>query len=140
MVNEIKIFLSYKWEDRKSANGLEGLLKNPNNKYQHLTEREQEDVRDKGKNAVKNYLKGIIQDCDALICLIGNDTHNATGVKYELEVAKSLRKKIIAVRIPQTTGGLPFILNSWGISEVKWNAKDVNEKLSTLKKNKFHFF
>ena len=133
-MNEIKIFLSYKWEDRESANVLEGLLKNPNNKYQHLTEREQEDVRNKGENAVKNYLKGIIQDCDALICLIGNDTHNATGVRYELEAAKSLSKKIVAVRIPQTTGGLPSILRSWGISEVKWNAKGINDKLSTLKK------
>lgn len=131
-MSEIKIFLSYKWEDRESANGLEGLLKNPNNKYQHLTEREQEDVRNKGENVVKNYLKGIIQDCEALICLIGNDTHNATGVRYELEVAKSLRKKIIAVRIPQTTGDLPYILRSWGISEVKWNAKDINDKLSKL--------
>ena len=131
MVNEIKIFLSYKWEDRESANGLEGLLKNPNNKYQHFTEREQEDVRNKGENAVKNYLKSIIQDCDALICLIGNDTQNATGVRYELDVAKSLRKKIVAIRIPQTTGGLPFILRSWGITEVKWNAKDINNELST---------
>ncbi|GAH64614.1 unnamed protein product [marine sediment metagenome] len=111
---------------------MDGLLKNPNNKYQHLTGREREDERNKGENAVKNYLKGIIQDCDALICLIGNDTHNATGVRYELEVAKSLRKKIIAVRIPQTTGGLPYILRSWGISEVKWNAKDINDKLSKL--------
>lgn len=131
-MSKIKIFISYKWEDRESANGLEGLLKNPNNKYQHLTEREQEDVRNQGENAVKNYLKGIIQDCDALVCLIGNDTHNAIGVRYELEVAKSLRKKIIAVRIPQSTGGLPYILRSWSISEVKWIAKDINDKLSTL--------
>ena len=131
-MNEIKIFLSYKWEDRESANGLEGLLKNPNNKYRHLTEREREDVRNKGENAVKNYLKGIIQVCNALICIIGNDTYNATGVRYELEVAKSLRKKIIAVRIPQTTGGLPNILKSWGISEVKWNSKEINDKLSRL--------
>jgi hypothetical protein len=131
-VSEIKIYLSYKWEDRESVNGVEGLLKNPNNKYQHQTKREQKDVRNKGETAVKNYLKGIIQDCDALICLIGNDTHNATGVRYELEVAKSLNKKIIAVRIQQTTGGLPNLLNSWGITEVEWNGKDINDKLSTL--------
>ncbi len=129
-MSKIKIFLSYTWEDRESANGLEGLLKNPNNKYRHITEREQKDMRNKGENAVKNYLKGIIQHCDALICLIGNDTHNATGVKYELEVAKSLGKKIIAVRIPHTTGGLPYLLKSWGISEVKWSGKEINDTLS----------
>ena len=128
-MSKIKFFLSYKWEDRESANGLEGLLKNPNNKYKHFTEREQKDMRNKGENAVKNYLKGIIQDCDALIWLIGNDTHNATGVRYELEVAKSLGKKIIAVRIPQTTAGLPYLLRSWGIAEVKWSAKDIEKSL-----------
>ncbi len=132
MVNKIKIFLSYKWEDREHANGLDGLLNNPNNKYRHLTDRERKDLRNKGETVVKDYLKEIIRDCDALICLVGNNTHNATGVKYELEVAKSLRKKIIAVRIPRTTGGLPNLLKSWDISEVNWNAKDINDKLSEL--------
>ncbi len=128
----IKIFLSYKWEDRERANGLEGLLNNPNNKYQQVTEREHIDMRNKGENAVKNYLKGIISDCSALICLIGDDTHNATGVSYELEVARSLGKKIIAVRIPQTIGGLPQLLKAWGISELNWDAKKINDMLSLI--------
>ncbi len=132
LVMIIKIFLSYKWEDRESANGLEGLLNNPNNKYQHITEREHIDIRNKGENAVKNYLKGIISDCSALICLIGYDTHNATGVNYELEVARSLRKKVIPVRIPQTTGGLPHLLKAWGIAEISWDAKKINDKLSSI--------
>jgi len=131
-VKIIKIFLSHKWEDRESANGLEGLLNNPNNKYRHITEREHIDMRNKGENAVKNYLKGIISDCNALICLIGDNTYNATGVKYELEVAKSLGKKIIAVRISQTTGGFPHLLKAWGISEVGWDAKKINDKLSSI--------
>lgn len=126
----ILIFLSYKWEDKENANGLEGLLNNPNNKYRHFTERERQDLRDKGENTVKEYLKGIIRGCEALICLIGSDTYNASGVKYELEVAKSLGKKIVAVRIPDTTGSLPPLLKSWGISEKKWNAKEINDALS----------
>ena len=89
-------------------------------------------MRNKGEKTVKNYLKGIISDCSALICLIGDDTHNATGVKYELEVAKSLGKKIIAIRIPRTAGGLPHSLKSWDISEISWDAKKINDKLSSF--------
>jgi len=128
-VIDIRIFISYKWEDHEQANGLEGLLRNPNNNFRQLTEREQMDMRSKGGNAVKNYLKGIIQKCDALICLIGNDTHSASGVKYELEVARSLGKKIIAVRIPQTNGGLPNLLNNWGVQEIQWNTKTISTEL-----------
>ena len=130
MVIKMKVFLSYKWEDREWANGINGLLNNPNNRYRHLTDRERQDERNKGKDAVKEYLKGIIRENDALLCLIGSDTYNATGVIYELEVAKSLGKKIIAARIPNTTGGLPSLLRSWDISETKWNARDINDALS----------
>ena len=45
-------------------------------------------------------------------------------------MAKSLGKQIIAVRIPQTTGGLPNIFKSWNIQEIKWNMKLINDKLS----------
>lgn len=126
----IKVFISYKWEDKKYANGLDGLLNNPNNDYRHLTEREREDLRYKGESSVKDYLKDKIRDRDAIICLIGNNTHNSTGVKYELQVAKSLGKKIIGVRIPQTKGSLPPLLKKWGIKETPWNSREINDVLS----------
>ncbi|GAH95887.1 unnamed protein product, partial [marine sediment metagenome] len=65
----MNVFLSYKWEDREWANGIDGLLNNPNNRYRHLTDRERQDQRSKGENVVKNYLKGIIRENDALLCL-----------------------------------------------------------------------
>ncbi|MFX1498370.1 MAG: TIR domain-containing protein [Promethearchaeota archaeon] len=127
---KIRIFISYKYEDYEYANGLEGLLKNPNNIYRHSPKREKEDMRENGEEAVRSYLIGLIRDCDALVCLIGRNTHNATGVMYELEAAKSLGKKIIAVRIPNTFGGLPKLLKSWGIIEIEWNALKINNSLS----------
>jgi len=128
-VISIKVFISYKWEDKKYANGLDGLLNNPNNDYRHLTEREREDLRYKGESSVKDYLKDKIRDRDAIICLIGNNTHNSTGVKYELQVAKSLGKKIIGVRIQQTKGSLPPLLKKWGIKETPWNSREINDVL-----------
>lgn len=125
---KIQVFLSYKWEDKNYADGMDGLLRNPNNKYRHLTDRERKDLRNKGENAWKKYLKEKIRDSNALICLIGQDTHNATGVIYELSVASSLFIKIIPVRIPKTYGGIPEIISKLKI--LNWDAREINDELS----------
>ena len=96
-MGELKVFLSYKWEDLRFVNGLDGLLNNPNNIYRHFTKREREDLRQKGEKAIRDYLRTEISDCDALICLVGQNTHSSLSVKYELEVAKSLSKNNILI-------------------------------------------
>ncbi|MBN1215556.1 MAG: toll/interleukin-1 receptor domain-containing protein [Candidatus Lokiarchaeota archaeon] len=125
------IFLSYKYEDKSYADGMDGFLNNPNNKYRNLTEREEKDLRPRGENVWKNYLKDKIRRCNALICLIGNNTHNAQGVIYELEVANSLKKRIIPVRIPDTTGAAPQIIKKRKI--ISYNAREINNELSKKK-------
>ena len=125
---KIQVFLSYKWEDKNYADGMNGLLKNPNNRYRHLTDREKQDLRNKGEKAWKKYLLDKIRDCEALLCLIGQDTHKATGVIYELSVASSLGIKIIPVRIPKTYGGPPTIIKK--LKMLNWDAKEINNELS----------
>ena len=122
------VFISYKWGDQNHAKDLDSFLNNPNNKYRHVAIRERDDYRGKGETAVRNYLKGLIGECDALICLIGNDTHNSEWVKYELDVANSQVKKIIPVRIKGTSGGTPSILKNKKI--LNWSAKEINDELS----------
>ena len=125
---KILVFLSYKWEDKNYADGMNGLLRDQNNMYRHLTDRERKDLRNKGETTWKKYLKDKIRDSDALICLIGQDTHNATGVNYELSVASSLGIKIIPVRIPKTYGRAPKIISKLKI--LNWEAREINDELS----------
>jgi len=127
-VVKIKVFISYKWGDRDYANDLKSLLSNPNNKYRQVAIKERDDYRALGQTAIKNYLKGLIGECDALICLIGNDTHSSEWVKYELDVANSQVKKIIPVRIRGTSGGAPNIFKNKKI--LNWSAKEINDELS----------
>jgi len=122
------IFISYKWEDRTYADSMAGLLNNPNNNYRHMTDREKQDLRSEGEDVWKEYIREKILDCDALICLIGQDTHNATGIQYELEECILLGKKIVPVRVPHTNGGLPRIIRNLEI--VNWNAREINNELS----------
>lgn len=42
--------------------------------------------------------KAAIRRCDAVIVLVGEDTHNAPGVKIEVDIAQSLRKPVLQVR------------------------------------------
>ncbi|TFF92876.1 MAG: TIR domain-containing protein [Promethearchaeota archaeon] len=129
----IDIFLSYKEEDNQYVNGLRGLLQNPNNKYRHRGKIAYKNYRNKGKFVIKKYLKDEIRKCDALICIVGNDTHTSEWVLYELQVAKSFGKKIVAVRIKGTNGGRPRVLDAWKIPDTNWNATNINNELSKLK-------
>lgn len=129
-MKNIKVFVSYKGGDRAQLAGMKGMLQNLNNPYKHVAYHEREDLRPQGENAIKNHLRQIIKKCDAVICMIGENTHSSRWVKYELEVARSLNKKIIAVRIKGTSGGLSQLLKSWGESEVKWDAQAINDELS----------
>ncbi|MBA7548538.1 hypothetical protein ES705_40999 [subsurface metagenome] len=107
-----------------------GLLNTPNNKYRHLTDIEREDLRNKGEEVWKRYIREKILNCNAVLCLIGQNTHNATGVIYELEVCNSLGKKIVPVRIPKTKGGLPWVIGKLDI--VNWNSEEINNELSKV--------
>jgi len=126
----IKIFLSYKWEDKIFTDGLRGTFLNPNNEYRHVPSSEREDYREKGKDAIKSYLRGLITDCQALICVIGQNTHSSQWVAYELEVATSQDKKIVPVRIRDTTGGAPKLIKDRKIKIVEWNSRKINDALS----------
>lgn len=129
MVIKIQIFISYKWEDNSYFNGMKGLLSNPNNKYIHSILAEREDLRNRGENVVKSELKEKIRNCNRVICLVGEDTQSSKWVQWELDVATSQNKKIIAVRIPGTTGGAPRLIRERNISVIKWKADEVNKAL-----------
>ena len=126
----IKVFLSYRWEDKRYADGLKGAFLNPTNEYRHVPYNEREDYRQKGETVIKNYLKGIIGNCDALICLIGNKTHNSPWIDYELDVATSQNKKIVSVRIQGTNGGAPNLIRSRGIKIIEYDSRKINDALS----------
>ena len=130
----MKLFLSYKWEDKVQVDSLKGTLLNPNNKYRHTPKTERINLKGQGEKVIKNHLKEILGECEALICLIGNNTHESNWVSYELEVANSQEKKIVPVRIKGTNGKTPSLLKKWNIKIVKSDTKSINDVLSLINK------
>ncbi len=125
-----RIFISYREIDRSQRDGFIGMMKNPNNTFSDIPEYSQEDLRSRGEQAVKNYIKGKMESCDIVICLIGTSSHNSPWINYEVDVAISQQKPIIPVRIPKTSGGLPPRIRHLQI--IEWNIQKIQQAIGKI--------
>ena len=76
----------------------------------------------------KNKARAAIRECDAVIILIGPDTHNAQGVIVETDMARSLSKPIIQVK-PK---GRPYKGLTRLEDPITWKWKSINAKLDAI--------
>ena len=79
-------------------------------------------------NDWKDRARNAISRCDVVVILIGQDTHNAPGVKIEVDIARSLGKPVIQVR-PQ--GRTWQGITSLG-TPIPWQWKRINAALDAL--------
>ena len=76
----------------------------------------------------KKKAKDAIASCDAVVVLLGPNTHNAPGVIVETDIARSLNKPTIQVR-PR---GRPYKgLTRLG-EPIPWRWDTINEKLNAI--------
>ena len=76
----------------------------------------------------KDKARTAIRECDAVIGLVGQDTHNAQGVIVETDMARSLNKHILQVR-PK---GRPYKgLIRLG-EPITWRWKNINKQLNEV--------
>lgn len=78
-----------------------------------ITHETQDDKRHLGENLIKQHIQKKIQGAGVVMVLIGRDTHNHDWIKAEVELAKNYNKKVICVRIPNTSGSVPQILSNY---------------------------
>ena len=78
----------------------------------------------------KKKAREAIRGCDVVVVLIGQDTHNAPGVRVETDMAKSFKKPVIQVR-PQgrTYNGLSHLGKP-----ITWEWKCINAELNKIAK------
>ena len=76
----------------------------------------------------KDKARSAIRGCDIVIVLVGQDTHNAPGVKTEVEIALRLKKPVLQV-VPQGRSytGVPDLDQS-----IPWRWKRINQKIDEL--------
>ncbi len=123
------VFISHVHEDAERIQQIEqwakdGLLGDV------VITKETNDFRQMGEEAIKKHLRPKIQGCAVVLVLIGNDTHNHDWITYEVQVAKTLHKRVIAVRIKDTQGAPPKMLSSQKL--VRFNAAAVKKAVEGL--------
>lgn len=101
------IFVSYVYEDKRHRDNVERWFDDITLGPGRVMITESEDLRPLGERAIESHLKPKIRGAAAVLCLIGQNTHNSDWVKYELDVATSCGKKIVLARIQGTTGAAP---------------------------------
>ena len=88
---------------------------------------ETEDKRQEGSGAIRDYIKNKIRGASTILVLIGDSTHNHPWIHAEAELALSFHKKILCVRLPNTTGARPPILNRY--DEIAFNPNAIIKHL-----------
>ena len=101
-----KFFVSYVYEDRAYKAQLadwyrSGMLERWEPVY------ETEDMRPGGRRAVQQYLSPLIRQCQAIIVLVGDDSHNHDAIAYEVQNARSAGIQVVPVRLFGTRGAPP---------------------------------
>ena len=71
--------------------------------------------------------RAAIEQCDVMIILIGQDTHNAPGIKTEVRIARRLRKPIFQIKPRRRDyNGVE------GVELIRWKWQRINRKIDEL--------
>lgn len=115
-----KIFISYDYDNDKNY---KNLLKawDANGTFDFSFHDHSADVSINSTNAtaIKRAISAKINNATYFLCIIGKKTHKSSWVKWEIEKAKELKKKLVAVKIDSANTTPPELLNagaSWAMS------------------------
>ena len=73
--------------------------------------------------------RAMIEQCDVVIVLLGDDTHNAPGVRTEIRIANRLGKPIFQIK-PQKRPYRRGVLNAGEV--ITWHWQRINRKIAEL--------
>ena len=115
-----KIFISYDYDNDKHY---KNLLKawDANGTFDFSFHDHSADVSINSTNAaaIKRAISAKINSATYFLCIVGEKTHKSSWVKWEIEKAVELKKKIVAVKTSSTNTTPPELLGvgaSWAMS------------------------
>lgn len=127
-----KIFISYDYDNDKSY---KNLLKawDANGTFDFSFHDHSADVSINSTNAaaIKRAISAKINSATYFLCLVGKKTHKSNWVKWEIEKAVDLKKKIVAVKIDSTNTTPSELLGvgaSWAMSFTEESIKNAINK------------
>ena len=124
-MNHLKIFVSFEFDKDHDLRGhfYSQALELSTHKIEDFSLRQDyptEEWREKAREAIGR--------CDAVVVLVGADTHNASGVSTEVEIARQLDRLVIQI-VPQGRPyqGIPNIGD-----RIRWRWRIINQRLDRI--------
>lgn len=124
-----RVFISYEHDGEfEFISGIRGMLANTNINVHFYDESVKEEINSKNASYVKQKINEKIKRSSVLLCIIGKDTHSSEWVRWEIEKAWSLNKKIIFMRRKDDfNSGMPkylikkssFSIKNWDVDFLK---------------------
>lgn len=98
-----KVFISYHSKgDSHNKNLIMAWVKSNNLKLDFEDLSTDTNINSKDTKYLRRRMRSRIEESDYFIVFIGQDTHERDWVNWEIEVAKSMNKKIIAIKEKRT--------------------------------------
>ena len=120
------VFVSYVFEDKRFKDKIDAWA--GHGKLGAITVTgESKDVRQGGDSAIRKHLSPLSHGAAALLVLVGSDPHNHDW--GEVAHAQSQHKKILVVRIPNTSGAAPLSVRK--LDEVPFEPGAIREALES---------
>jgi len=126
-----KIFLSFHAEDKKKLAGIRLMLKNPSIDLDFFDQGLREPVNSEQASYIKKIIRDKIAMASVVLCLIGDETASRDWVNWELYEAFYLRKGLCGVRLKNTHGIIPDLLEKIGAPIAKWDVKEIIRVIET---------
>jgi hypothetical protein len=115
-----KIFISYDYDnDRHYKNILLAWDKNEEFDFAFSDHSADVSIQSTSADAIKRAISGKINAATHFLCLVGSKTSNSRWVAWEIDKAKELKKKLVAVKITSgntTPSGLLNAGASWAMT------------------------
>ena len=127
-----RIFVSYNFNDREVTKTVKSMTQNVGGCVQGQFVFVENNVSRDGRSAIDAEIKKIMNDCDAALFVIGNNSHNSPWINREVELAISYGIKIVKTQLPSTNGGQPEKLNWLNCREAQWSARSIADCLNNL--------
>jgi hypothetical protein len=125
-----RIYLSFHVEDLAQVRGFRLMSRAPNLEIDFYDGSLREVINSTRGSYIKQQIRSIIQRTSVVVCLIGNGTAWRDWVDWELNTALELGKGICGIRLRDSRGRTPQLLNDIDAPIARWG--DVENLIAVI--------
>ena len=128
-----KVFVSYKYEgDAKYKNLLVAWSKNHNFDVEFDDVSSDISIDSCVESEIKSGILPHIKDADVFLCIVGEKTHKSKMVRWEIEQAIILDKKIVAVKTSMSNESPSLLKNIGAVWAMSFTEKEIVKALNKV--------